>query len=318
LAAGDLLQPATLGRAVRACDAVLHAAAVIGPGGDATRFRDGNVVGTLNVVRAAAEARARLLHVSSTAVFGEARYRDEPTDESVPLPALPEWDAYGRSKQAAEALVLDAHRQGRIWATVVRPPVMYGLRDRQFVPRIGPVLERGFFPLVGGGRTTLNVVHADSVAEGSVRAVSRDEAGGRVYHLTNDFDLTAEDLVRGAEEGLGRRIRSPEVPVTLARAGFGILGLGLRVVGRSDLAPHARGTFRMLSRDNPFTSTRARAELGWSPEIRPSEGLPEAFRWWRERRDQARGGGVMDAPVGTRSFALLFRGAGHQGRPWTG
>jgi hypothetical protein len=32
----------------------------------------------------------------------------------------------------AEALVLDAHRRGRIWATIIRPPVMYGRRDRQF------------------------------------------------------------------------------------------------------------------------------------------------------------------------------------------
>jgi nucleoside-diphosphate-sugar epimerase len=40
----------------------------------------------------------------------------------------------------------------------------------------------------------------------------------------------------------------------------------------------------MLSRDNPFTSERARRELGWSPAIEPAEGLPEAFAWWREQR----------------------------------
>jgi len=104
--------------------------------------------------------------VSSTAVFGRARYRDEPTDETAPLPVLPEDDSYGRSKQDAERMVLEAHRQGRIWATAVRPPVMYGVGDRQFVPRVGPVLERRFFPLIAGGRTNLSLVHAGSVAQG--------------------------------------------------------------------------------------------------------------------------------------------------------
>lgn len=281
---GDLLDPASLVRAVRGCDAVFHAAAVVGSGGDPERYRRGNVEGTGNVVRAAAQAGARLVHVSSTAVLGSARYRPEPTDESVPLPELPGWDVYGRSKQEAEALVLHAHRRGRIWAAVVRPPVMYGLRDRQFAPRVGPVMERGIFPLVGGGRNALPIVHADSVAEGAVRTVCRDGCGGRVYHLTDDFEITAADLVRGAEEGLERSIRSPSVPVPAARIGFGVLALALRAAGRGDLARHARGTFLMLSRENPFSSRRAREELGWSPEIHPSEGLPEAFRWWREHR----------------------------------
>lgn len=282
LVAGDLLAPASLHRAARGCDAILHAAAVVGTRGDPKSFHRGNVLGTRHVETAAARAGARMLHVSTTAVVGSARYRDEPTDESVELPELPERDLYGRSKQAAEVLVLEAHDRGRVWATVVRPPVMYGLRDRQFIPRIGPVLDRGFFPLPGGGRTTLNVVHADAVARGALLALNRDSAGGRVYHLTDDFDLTAADLVRYAAEGLNRTIRAPHVPLPAARAGFALLGLGLRLAGRRDLAPHARGTLKMLTRDNPFTSRRARSELGWTPRIRPAQGLPEAFRWWKD------------------------------------
>ncbi|HZD06237.1 MAG TPA: NAD(P)-dependent oxidoreductase [Longimicrobiales bacterium] len=240
LAPGDLVDARSVRTAAGTCRAVVHAAAIIGTRGGVERFREVNVGGTRNVVAAAAAEGARLVHVSSTAVFGRARYRSEPTDESAPLPDLPVWDAYGRTKQESERLVLEAHRQGRIRATVVRPPVMYGVRDRQFMPRIGPVLERGVFPLVEGGRATLALVHADSVADGVVRALERDGAAGRIYHLTNDFEVTVADLAR-----------------------------------------HARGTLEMLTRDNPFTSLRARRELGWAPAVPPSEGLPEAFRWWR-------------------------------------
>ena len=290
LVEGDIQDADSMVRAATGCDVVFHAAAVIGSGGAWEAFHKGNVVGTEHVVRAAEAAGARLVHVSSTAVYGGARYRSEPTDECAPLPDLPEHDVYGRSKQEGERLVLQAHEAGRIWAAVVRPPVMYGRRDRQFAPRIGPVLARGFFPRIAGGRTTLTVVHASSVAEGAVLAATTGSAGGRVYLLTNDHPVTTTDLVRYAEAGLERRIWSPDVSARAGQAGFSALAAVVRAIGRGDLARHASGTLDMLTRDNPFTSARARCELGWAPALRPEVGLTDAFRWWKDNHASAAGG----------------------------
>jgi nucleoside-diphosphate-sugar epimerase len=290
VAAGDLTNPESLRSAAAGCDAIFNAAAAIGPGSDHEAFRRVNVTGTAHLLAAAASAGSRLVHVSSTSVFGRHRYRSVPTDESAPLPELPPADAYGRSKQEAERIVLEAHARGRVWAAVVRPPVMYGRRDRQFAPRVGPLLERGVFPLIGGGRTTLTLVHADSVADGAIRAATTDRAGGRVFHLTNDFDVTVADLVRFASRGLGRRVVAPRVPTAVGRAAFRALALALVAAGRRDLAPHVEGLLQMLTRDNPFTSERARRELRWSPVIRPSAGLRDAFRWWRDGRAEGFGG----------------------------
>jgi nucleoside-diphosphate-sugar epimerase len=281
---GDLTDPESLRTAACGCDAIFNAAAAIGTGRDPEPFRRVNVTGTAHLLAAAARAGSRLVHVSSTSVFGRQRYGPSPTDEGTPLPELPAADAYGRSKQEAERLVLDAHARGRAWAAVVRPPVMYGRRDRQFAPRIGPVLERGLVPLFGGGRTTLTLVSADAVADGAIRAAACDRAGGRVFHLTNDFDLTVAELVRFAERGLGHRIRTLPVPLALGRAAFRVLAAGLVAVGRRDLAPHAAGLLQMLTRDNPFSSERARRDLAWAPAVPPAEGLADAFRWWKESR----------------------------------
>lgn len=281
---GCLEEPQSLIRAARGCDVIFHAAAVIGSGGDWDAFRRGNVEGTRHVIHAAAAAGARLVHVSSTAVYGRARYGDVPTDEDVPLPTLPAHDVYGRSKQDAERMVLEAHAQGRIWAAAVRPPVMYGRGDRQFAPRVAGVLSRGFFPRIGGGRTTLTLVHASSVAQGAFLAATSDVAGGNVYLLANDHPVTVTDLVRCAEAGLGRRIHAPVVPRPVGRAAFAALKVALRTVGRADLARHARGTLEMLTRDNPFTSDRARSELGWAPDVRPEVALTDAFRSWKACR----------------------------------
>jgi 2-alkyl-3-oxoalkanoate reductase len=282
---GDVTRLDSLWAAARDCDAVVHTAAAIGSGRDREAFHEVNVRGTANVIAAAEAASSRLVHVSTTWVFGRDRYFDAPTDERRPPARLPPADGYGRSKQEAEQLVLAAHAARRIWATLLRPPMMYGKRDRQFVPRLSVLLARGVFPLVAGGRqNTLSLVHAQAVADGAVRAARTDAAGGRLYHLTDDFPVTMADLVRYASLGLRRHIRTVPVPAGLARLLLGGLAGCLRLGGRHDLAPHAAGVFDMLTRDNPFTSARARQELGWSPTVRPAEGLAEAFAWWRQHR----------------------------------
>ena len=287
LVTGDVLDEASVSRAAEGCDAVFHTAAAVTPRGGWEAFRAPNIDGTRNVIAAAAGARARLLHLSSVAVYGPgARYRSdgERTSEDTPLAPLPDSAFYARSKRESEELVMLAHREGRAWATAVRPCVIYGRRDRQFVPRIGRVLQLGIAPLLGGGRTTLPIVHAASVADAAVRAVATDAAGGRAYNAANDFDVTVRDFFRLAGEGLGRRVRLVPLPAALVSAGVRVglkaaamlSGGGLNVVAGSSLS--------FLTRDNPFTSERARRELGWSPPVPPEVAIPEAFRWWREHR----------------------------------
>lgn len=291
LAEGSLEDSASMLAAANPCDVIFHAAAAMGTGGDWEAFRLGNVEGTRGVVAAATAAGARLVHVSSTSVFGNARYRCTPTDETVSLPELPVHDVYGRSKQQAESSVLEAYQAGRTWTAIVRPPVMYGRRDRQFAPRIAPVLKRGIFPRIGGGRSTLALVHVGSVAEGAILAATSDSAAGQVFHLTNDFPVTVGDLVRCASDGLERKIYAPDVSPSVGRAGFAALRVALRAVGRGDLARHAHGTLAMLTRDNPFTSQKARDVLGWSPSVPPEVGLTEAFRWWNRHHAPRQKGG---------------------------
>ena len=283
LFAGDITDRPSITSAASGCSLVFHAAASVGVGNDWETFRLGNVEGTENVLHASAASGARFVFFSTTGVFGRARYREVPTDESVPLPKLPEHEVYGRSKQAAERLVLEAHERGTAWTAIVRPPVMYGVRDRQFVPRIAPILQRGFFPLLGGGASTMSLTHARSIAEGALLVGTNESAGGKIYHLTDDFPITVSDLVRYGAEGLGCRVRRVHVPTAVAKIGFGVLKPLLVAIGRSDLAPHTEGTLDMLTRNNPFTSRRARDELGWVPTTRPEVGLPEAFRSWKAR-----------------------------------
>lgn len=281
LVQGDIANAHLLRDATAGCDAVFHAAAAIGPEAQWETFRAANVDGTRHVIDACAAHGARLLYVSSTAVYGDSRYARAPLDETAALPDLPQHDAYGRSKQEAERLVMRAHADGVVRAAIVRPPPMYGERDRQFVPRIAAVLTRGIFPLIGGGTTTLPLVHARNVAEGAILAVTNPRADGRTYNLTCDYRLTVAELVRFAARGLERRVFAPSIPVAAGRVLFRALELALVALGRRDVSRHTGGTLDMLTKDNPFAEQRARRELNWQPTVTPDAGVADAFRWWK-------------------------------------
>lgn len=285
LVGGDVTDASIFAAAAAGCDTIFHAAAVITGRGDWESYRRLNVDGTANAVAAAERSGARLVQVSSVAVYGsETRYRVDGsrTDESTPLPPPASMAVYGRSKRESEELVLGAHGAGRIWATALRPSVVYGPRDRQFTPRVGRLLSHGVMPLIGGGRSTLAIVHAANVADGAIRAANTGHAGGRAYNLTNDGDVTVKEFVQFATEGLGRRIRTPVVPYSIARAGVAALSSAVALVKGRALATQARSTLAFLTHDNPFSSERARRELGWAPPVRPDDGIRDAFRWWRE------------------------------------
>jgi len=282
LATGDVLDATSFIRAARGCDVMFHAAAVITPLGGWEAFRRPNVEGTRNAISAAASANARLVHVSSVAVYGANRFAADGrrTDESSPPGRIADEAWYARSKRESEDLVFEAQRAGRLWATAVRPSVLYGSFDRQFIPRLARLLRRGFAPVIAGGHNTLAIVHVANVVDGLLRAASFDGANGKAYNLANDYDVRAHEFFERAAEGLEQRLRIVSIPMIVARVAFaGVKAVAPLVLGNQFKAMTS-ASLDFLARDNPFSSELARSELGWDPPVRPETGIPEAFRWW--------------------------------------
>lgn len=285
---GDVLDESSFRRAASGCHAVFHAAANIIVRGGWESYRVTNIEGTKNAIAACEGAKARLLQVSSVAVYGPAsRYdaamRGEKTDERTALAPLSERAFYARSKRESEALAMEAHRQGRIWATAIRPVVVYGKRDRQFVPRMGKLIGRVPIPLLNGGRSVFGVVHAANVAQGALLAATSDRAGGSAYNLANDFDVTVREFFDLAARGLGRPSLLVPMPVWFASGALRVAKSGLRLLSGGRLSLLSNSAIDFIARDNPFSSERAKRELGWAPTVRPEAGVVEAFRWYRNQ-----------------------------------
>jgi UDP-glucose 4-epimerase len=121
----DILDVATLREAVRGCDAVFHAAALLGfPQENPSRIMEVNLQGTWNVLGAAREARVgRIVFVSSVDALGV--FKGERAPDYLPLdnshPCYPS-TAYGISKHLAEEMCRCVATAGGLSILALRPP----------------------------------------------------------------------------------------------------------------------------------------------------------------------------------------------------
>lgn len=182
--AGDVQHAATLYRAVRGCQHVIHAAGLFSMWGHARDFYATNVLGTQNLIRAAHAAEIeRFIHISTAAVIGTPQL-GQLVDEN--HPARPA-DAYQKSKLLAEHLVLDQVRQGDLDAVVLRPGAFYGPMGEYAFNRLfftDPM--RGILMQMDGGGYIIFPAYIGDVAQGIVKALHHGRTG-EIYHIAGDY-----------------------------------------------------------------------------------------------------------------------------------
>lgn len=283
LVTGDVLDEVEeQARRMRGCDAVLHGAARVFLGGSRATFLRENVEGTERVLGAAALAAPRVVHLSSVAVYAGLPL-DRPLTEDRWMEADPErQNPYAASKHLSERAAWRLHDAGAIRLTTVRPCVVYGERDRAAVPIMVRYASLPVVPLLGGGRLRLPLVYAGNVAAGVVAALDRESAIGRAYNLAMDEPARAREIVAWIGGERGRRRPTLPVPAALPRAAAALL-CKLSPLLPAGRTAGARRALRSLSTDNPYDSSRARLELGWSVHVPHREAVRRTMAWWLER-----------------------------------
>jgi len=265
--------------AVPATDGIIHVAALIAARTPWPTFFKINVEGTRLAAQAARRLGARLVHLSSVAVYGRQAVDEAPGSrgERSPLGPLEEQDYYARSKRLAEEAVRAEVALG-LEAVILRPCVIYGDDDRLFLPRLAAVARHGWLPTVGAGDRTMAVVHAESVADAAVRALTTPGAASRIYNVTNDGEITAREFVQALGEGFGRPVRTVRVPEGAARAAARGVQALLRLIGPGLYPGTLTSAVTFWRGGNPYTSDRAREELDWRPAVDHRARITAAVR----------------------------------------
>ena len=264
---GDVTDPDAWRRATAGgVRGIVHAAARVAQRLPFAEFERVNVGGTRLAIEAARAAGARLVHVSSVAVFGRtAAYAAGAgaVDEDFPFGPIPEHDFYARTKRMAEAVV-----QGSgLSAAAIRPNVIYGERDRLFTARVIRVVRTGLMPQIGPGTNHLSCVYVGYVAAAIVAALGRNVPGFRAYNVTADAPpaLTEREFMGAFAEALGVPVRRIPVPVFLARLGARLWTRWLRFRNPAGYAGLGGAAVGFIVGENPYTAARAQQELAWTP-----------------------------------------------------
>jgi NADH dehydrogenase len=190
----DVRDQASVAAAVAGVDAVVNAVATYVETRGVT-FESVHEQGAKTVAQEAAAAGvARLVLVSGIGADPEAR------------------SPYIRARGRGELAV----RQAFPSATIVRPGAMFGPGDALFgtladIVRLLPVV-----PLIGGGRTRLQPVYVEDVAEAIVRMLADRGTAGQTYELAGPGVYTLRELVSFALRLIDKRRLLVPVPFAVA------------------------------------------------------------------------------------------------------
>jgi predicted dehydrogenase/nucleoside-diphosphate-sugar epimerase len=174
----DLGDRASLERAARGCDAVVHLAV-----GERARAETEALVAT-----ARRAGVTRLVHMSTAAVYGRRLPRClEATQEETPL--QPTGEPYADEKAAAEAVV----RRSGLPAHILRPHIVYGPGLR-WSAELMELLPRGAVPLVEDGGWC-NLIHVDDLVDAIGCALEHERADGEPLFITDGAPLRWSEYV---------------------------------------------------------------------------------------------------------------------------
>ena len=231
---GDVLVRKGLDADISGCDAVMHLVGIIReqPALNAT-FERVHVHGTTNVLDAAVEAGVRrYVHMSALGTRPGARSR------------------YHQTKWAAEEAVRSS---GLAW-TIFRPSIIYGHGDG-FITMLARMLRRlPIVPVIGSGRTRLQPVPVELVAEAFARSVRMATTEKHAFDVAGCDAVTMLELLDIVGAAVGRRrVRKVHVPL-------GAMRPLARLLHRLPGFPVTPDQLRMLEEDNtgdakPFLST---------------------------------------------------------------
>jgi nucleoside-diphosphate-sugar epimerase len=271
---GDLEHSDALRELTAGQEVVVHAAGLTlaAKRDEFIRVNVGGSVRLLSAVLASTPGLRRFVYFSSQAAMGPSP-AGASLEEDAPRRPI---SAYGESKSLAEQEL--ARFADRVPITFIRPPWVYGPRDRATLVYFR-LAVRGL-RIVAGPRNRCSVVHVANLVQGIRLAAESTLPGTRAYFFTDDEDWTIEQLARIMADATGRRTVRVPVPAALVAVVAAANELAATVTHRPPLV----GWRKLGEVRNPcwlVSDRRAREELGYRPVVRTEQGMAETAAWYR-------------------------------------
>ena len=220
-----------------------------------------STVGMVNMLGLAKRCRARLLHASTSEVYGDPLVHPQTEDYWGHVNPLGPRSCYDEGKRVAESLCMNYHLAHNMEVRIIRIFNTYGPR---MDPRDGRVISNFIMqalqgqPLTvyGDGQQTRSFCFCDDLIAGMMKMMDQDEFTGPV-NLGNPVENTMLELAEKVLASTESKSELKHVP---------------------------------LPKDDPRQRcpdiSRAREKLGWTPKVDLNSGLRKTVAYYREQLAQ--------------------------------
>lgn len=257
---GDIRDFAACVRVCTGADYVLHQAAAVSVPESIERplaYTETNVMGTVNMMQAAAEAHVKkFVYASSSAVYGDdltMPKREDTVGRRLSVYAVTKYVAEEYAAQYTTHYGLDCYgmRYFNVYGRRQDPNGAYAA----VVPKFVEALLRDMPPTVNGdGEQSRDFVYVEDVVQANLLACAAPhEAAGEAYNIASGKQSSLNEMYAVLKRLLGKDI----APV---------------------YGPERAGDIRHSGAD----IAKAREKLGYTPAYDFERGVAEAIAWYRE------------------------------------
>jgi UDP-glucuronate decarboxylase len=216
-----------------------------------------STVGVVNVLGLAKRCKARILHASTSEVYGDPTVHPQPESYWGNVNPLGPRSCYDEGKRVAESLCMNYHQEHNLEVRIIRIFNTYGPRmdpnDGRVISNFITQALRGEpLTIYGDGLQTRSFCYVDDLLRGMMLLMDQDQETGPV-NIGNPGEYTMLQL---AEQVL------KQIPESKSQI-----------------------VYEPLPQDDPKQRcpdiTKARALLGWSPTIDLQAGLAKTVEYYR-------------------------------------
>ncbi len=217
-----------------------------------------SVMGAINMLGLAKRVKARILHASTSEVYGDPNEHPQTEKYWGHVNPIGIRSCYDEGKRVAETLMMDYYRQNQVDIRIIRIFNTYGPnmaeKDGRVVSNfILQALRNEDITVYGDGSQTRSFCYVDDLVEGMIRMMGQDGFIGPV-NLGNPVENTILEF---------------------AQKIIALTGSKSKVV------------FKPLPQDDPRQRqpdiSLAKAKLGWSPKVDLETGLKKTAEYFSKR-----------------------------------
>lgn len=169
-----------------------------------------NVMGAINMLGLAKRTNAKILHASTSEVYGDPAVHPQPESYWGHVNPIGVRSCYDEGKRCAETLFMDYHRQNHVRIKIIRIFNTYGPymspNDGRVVSNfIVQALKGENLTIYGDGTQTRSFQYVDDLVEGMMRMMHSDDSFTGPVNLGNPGEFTMLELAEKVIELTGSK-----------------------------------------------------------------------------------------------------------------